>query len=339
MKKLFSGERNVTIAPSTIMFTVGFLLTLYFMFQIRSILILIFLALIISVALHPLSRFFGERLRLGRMVGIILAYLIFFTVLAVFIGLIFPPLASELYALIKRVDLPLPSLEQEIKSFNFSMQEINNIFPRITDSFGVIFQVINSTFNGAVTVLTLFVMSFYLMLEKDRLHLKMYWFTKNKETVNEVGNFIHSVEHQLGGWVRGQILLMLTVGTLNFIGLVLLGIPYAVPLAILAGLLEIVPNVGPTLAAIPAVFVAYLFGGPIIAGIVALLAIVIQQLENNLLVPKIMHANANVNPLVSLILILIGLKTAGVIGALLAIPTYIVMRTAYVIFFQERMLE
>lgn len=338
MKNFFSGERNVTIAPSTIMFTAGFLLTLYFMFQIRSILILIFLAFIVSVALYPLSHFFDKRLRVGRMTGIILAYFVFFTVLAVFIGLIFPPLASELYALIKKVDLPLPSLEQEIKNFNFSMQEINSIFPRITDSFGMVFQVINSTFNGVVTVLTLFVMSFYLMLEKDRLHLKMYWFTKNKETVSKVRDFIRSVEHQLGGWVRGQMLLMLAVGTLNFIGLALLGIHYAVPLAILAGLLEIVPNIGPTLAAIPAVFVAYLSGGPIIAGIVALLAIVIQQVENNILVPKIMSANANVNPLVAIVLILTGLKIAGIIGALLAIPVYITLRTAYVIFFQERML-
>src|SRR5690606_15670337 len=124
-------------------------------------------------------------------------------------------------------------------------------------------------------------------------------------------------------------LLMLAVGLLSFVGLSLLGIPYAVPLALLAGLLEIVPNVGPTVAAIPAVFVGYLAGGPVIAGVVALLAIVIQQIENNLLVPKIMHANANVNPLISLILILTGLKVTGVIGALLAIPVYIVMRTAY----------
>lgn len=339
MKSFFSNQRNVTVAPSTIIFTVGFILTLYFLFQIHSILILLFLAFIISVALHPMSHFFEKKLRMGRVTGALLAYVIFFALLSLFLGLVLPPLAHELYGLLKQIDLPIPALEEEIKNFNFSVQEISDIFPRINDSLGVVFQIVNSTFNGVVTIFTLFVLSFYLMLEKNRLHLRMYWFTKNKETVEKVGDFIKSVEHQLGGWVRGQMLLMLSVGLLNFIGLALLGIPYAVPLALLAGLLEIVPNVGPTVAAVPAVFVGYLSGGPVIAGIVALLAIVIQQLENNLLVPKIMHANANVNPLISLILILTGLKTAGIIGALLAIPVYIVMRTAYVIFFQERMLE
>jgi predicted PurR-regulated permease PerM len=286
-----------------------------------------------------MSRFFGEKLKVGRILGSILAYLVFFIIVFLFLGLVFPPLAIELYALLIKIDLPIPHFAEEIKNFNFSVQEINNIFPRINDSIGVVFQVLNSTFSGVATVLTLFVLSFYLMLEKDQLHLRMYWFTKDAVLVNKVRDYILSIETQLGGWVRGQMLLMLAVGALNFIGLSLLGIPYALPLALLAGLLEIVPNVGPTIAAIPAVFVGYLAGGPIIAGLVALMAIIIQQLENNLLVPKIMSANANVNPLISLILILTGLKVAGVVGALLAIPVYIVLRTTYKTFLQEKVLE
>lgn len=339
MKSLFSNQRNVSISPSTIVFATGFLLALYFFYLVRSILILLFLAFIISVALQPLSRFFAKKFKLGRIAGAILAYIVFFAFISMFLGILLPPLAKELYGLVRKIDLPIPTLEDEIQDLSLSVQRLNEIVPRINDSFGVIFRVVNSTFNGLLTTFTLFVLSFYLMLEKDRLHLKMYWFTSRKETVEKVRVFIKSVEKQLGGWVRGQLLLMGAVGLLNFIGLMLLNIPYAVPLALLAGLLEIVPNIGPTVAAIPAVFVGYLVGGPMLAVVVVLLAVAIQQAENNLLVPKIMYANAHVNPLISLVLILVGLEVAGVIGALLAIPAYIVLRTVYVIFFQDRMLE
>lgn len=337
MQSLFSNKRTVSVAPSSIIFTVGFLLSLYFLFQVRSTLILVFLAFIISVALSPMSRFFEHKLRLGRIPGVMLAYVVSFILLTLFVALVVPPLANEMYQLLKRIDLPVPLLEDQVRNFNFSFQEINELVPRLNQSVSVLMQMINTAFNSVFTFFTLVVLSFYLMLEKDRLHLRMYWFTKDKEAISKAQAFITSVEKQLGGWVRGQLLLMLVVGVLTYVGLLALGIPYAMPLALLAGLLEIVPNVGPTVAAIPAVFIGFTTGGPIIGGLTLLLAIAVQQLENNVLVPKIMSANANVNPLAALILILIGLKIAGVIGALLAIPVYIVLRATYSVFFQDKL--
>jgi predicted PurR-regulated permease PerM len=119
------------------------------------------------------------------------------------------------------------------------------------------------------------------------------------------------------------------VGIITYIGLTLLNIPYALPLALLAGLLEIVPNLGPTIAAVPAIAFAYISGGPVMAGFVTLFYVIVQQLENNLIVPKIMQQNADVNPLVSIIVMLVGLKLAGIPGVLLAVPSYIVVRALY----------
>ena len=139
--------------------------------------------------------------------------------------------------------------------------------------------------------------------------------------------FINSLELQLGGWVRGQLLLMTVIGVVTYIGLTALGIPYALPLAIIAGLLEAVPNIGPTLASLPAIAIALFTISPTMAGIVVLLYVVIQQLENNIIVPKIMASAANVSPLIAIVVIITGLKLGGVVGTLLSVPLFLFVRT------------
>ena len=123
---------------------------------------------------------------------------------------------------------------------------------------------------------------------------------------------------------------MTVIGLMTFLGLIILKVPYALPLAIIAGLLEIVPNIGPIFSAVPAIAVAFLtFGWPVTIA-VTVLYLAVQQLENNLIVPKIMRTNVNINPLVSILGILIGAKLFGVIGALLAVPIFIVLRTVFI---------
>jgi len=117
---------------------------------------------------------------------------------------------------------------------------------------------------------------------------------------------------------------MLFVGILSYVGLLFLGIDYAVPLAFLAGILEIVPNIGPTLSAVPAILVA-LGSSPILALAVGALYFAIQQIENNFLVPKVMSKAVGLSPLVVIIALLVGLKLAGIAGAILAIPTVLLL--------------
>ena len=225
--------------------------------------------------------------------------------------------------------LDLPGLNDYIKEINFSLQEASQLVQQMGQSVGVAFNIVTSAFNGLFTVVTLFMVSFYLMLEREDLHKKMSWFTSDKKIIERVEIFINQAEEQLGGWVRGQLLLMLTIGIVTFIGLTVLRIPYALPLALAAGLLEILPNLGPTLAAIPAIAIAYISFGPVSALLALIFYVIVQQLENNLLVPKIMAANAHVNPLVAIVTILIGVEIGGVVGAFLAIPIYIVIRLIY----------
>ena len=157
----------------------------------------------------------------------------------------------------------------------------------------------------------------------------MNWFTDKKAHVELTKTFLDQVEQQLGGWVRGQSILMLVIGVFTYAGLSILNVPYALPLALLAGLMEVVPNLGPTLSAIPAIAIAYLDISPVMGLIVFCFYVIVQQLENNFIVPKILRDNADVNPLVAIVSMMIGFKIYGIMGGLLAVPVYIVLRTAY----------
>ncbi len=334
MKKLFYGDHMVTISPMSIVFTVFFLLGLYGVYYIRSVIVLLLLSFILMVALNPVIRFLHRKLKIPKTLSIFSAYILMISAIAGMLGLLVPPLAKEFVQLINNFNVPF--LQENLMSFKFTLQEMSAVINDFGGSFSVVFNVVNMTFSGVFTVFTIVVMSFYLMLERPYLHKKMAWFTNKEEYLVRMKNFIDSVELQLGGWVRAQAILMFTIFLVTLISLSLLSVPYALPLALLAGFLEIVPNLGPTIAMFPAVFVAYITFGPVMAGIVVLLYIVIQQLENNILVPKVMKENANVNPLVGITSILIGLKVGGVIGALLAIPVYILIRTIFSNFIQPR---
>jgi predicted PurR-regulated permease PerM len=330
MFEFFKNKHTVVISPISIMFTIFFVLGLYFLYYIQSILILLLLAFIIMVALNPTVKRLERRLHLPKVWSIIVVYSLFLLCISLVLAVLIPPLASQVYQLVRHLQLPV--LEEEIVSFSFTLQEMSELISRMGDSVNVLFSLVNAAFNTLFTIFTLVILSVFMMLERPTMAQKILWFSRKNEHVERVARYLDQLEVDLGGWVRGQLIIMLLVGLMNFIGLTLLGIPYAIPLAILAGLLEILPNLGPTLAAAPAVIIAYMaFGWPL-AVVVLVMAILIQQIENNLLVPKVMKASANVNPLIAITAILIGLRVAGVMGALLGIPFYIIIRTTYSFF-------
>jgi len=136
-------------------------------------------------------------------------------------------------------------------------------------------------------------------------------------------------EKRLNSWFWGEITLMTVVGLLTFIGLNLIGIRYALALAVLAGLLEAIPNLGPTISSIPAILLGFAVSP--VMGVTALaLYFIIQQLENNLIVPVVMKKAVGLNPIITLIALIVGGKIAGVLGVILAVPTTIFIETVLI---------
>jgi predicted PurR-regulated permease PerM len=322
-----SSEHQVDINPWSIVFAVFFVIGLYIVFLIKNILLLFFLAFIIMVALNPLVSGAEKKLKLNRTLSAAIVYILVLIVLVGLVSLVVPPVIRDMYQLVK--DIEFPALQEQLSELRFTISEATALIERVGGSVGLVFSIITSTFLGIFTFVTLLVMSFFLMLDRPHLHRKLMWFTKDVKHIERFREFIDEVESQLGGWVRGQSILMVLIGFVTYIGLALIGVPYALPLAVLAGSLEILPNLGPTISAIPGIALAYLNLGPVMAGVTAVFYIVVQQLENNVIVPKIMKDNADVNPLVAIMVILIGAQLGGVVGALLSVPAYIILRTVY----------
>lgn len=320
-------SHEVEISPSIIFHALLILGTAFFLFYVRNILIILFLSLIIMVALHPAVNKFNKKFKFPRGLSIAFAYTLFIALFVSLILLIAPPLVSELIGFLKLIDIPF--FQEQINNIELNLDDISGLIGQIGTSFNFIVSAITSTFSGVFMAVTLFIMSIYMMVDRPNFHKKIAWFTKDPKHFLATKTFLDDLEGQLGGWVRGQAILMLTIAVATYIGLSLLKVPFALPLAVLSGLLEILPNLGPFISAVPAVIIALITFGPGMAGIVILLYIVIQQLENNILVPKIMKANAKVNPLISIVAILTGLEVAGIAGAILAIPIYIIFRAFY----------
>jgi predicted PurR-regulated permease PerM len=180
------------------------------------------------------------------------------------------------------------------------------------------FAVTSAVFGGVFSTVTILIVAFYLLLyhEKFKHAIASVFPKRDRDDIFEI---LGQVDDKLGGWFRGQLTLGFAIGIMTFIALSIIGLPFALPLAVLAGLLEAIPTLGPTLAAVPAVIVA-LTVSPSLALIVVVIYILIQTLENNVLVPKIMQRAVGLNPVVVILGVMIGANLMGVVGALLSIP-------------------
>jgi predicted PurR-regulated permease PerM len=306
------------------------------MWCLRGLVFLVFSAYLLMLALQKPIRALIKYTHLPRAAAVFLAYVLFFALVALLLVLTLPSLTHELQGLTGLIGGWMAELGwlDKLSELNFTLAELGEIFNQVSFSFATIWNFIGGTFNTLVNIILLFVISIHFSLSHQDFYKKIYWFTDDEHRVHRMQKFVLRLEKDLGGWVIGQVLLMFFIGLLTFLGLWFLRVPYALPLGILAGVLEIVPNVGPTIAAVPAVIFAFALppegtSGLVLGAQTLVFAFVIQQLENMFVVPIIMKNTADVDPLISIILVMAGVSLFGVAGALLAIPFYIVLRTCY----------
>jgi len=307
---------RVEITQKTIIFAVLFILGLLFLFQIRYLALFIFIALILMSALSPLVDHL-EKYRVPRGLSTIVLYILLWSFISFSVASLVPPLVEQSANFLTR-------LPQDVERITQGRFDVSIFEPQLASLPQNIFKIIVGAFNNVVSLFTLMVIVYYLILERKNLHKYLLFLFGNNGREERAEAFINQLEKKLGGWVRGQLLLMLFVGLLSYVGLVFLGIEFAIPLAFLAAILEIVPSIGPTLSAVPAILVA-LGSSPVLALAVAALYFVIQQVENNFLVPKVMSKAVGLSPLVVIVALLVGLKLAGLAGAVLAIPAVLLI--------------
>ena len=300
--------RKIEISHRTVVFTVFFLLSLWFVYFIRDIILELFVALLLMAVLGP----FVDRLtkiKIPRVISVVISYLLVFSIFGGVVALIIPPLVDQTGSFVAA----LPGYLSNI-----------GVAKNLGSLPGEIVKITLSLFSNVVSVLTVLVFAFYMLLSRGTFDNSLGLFF-GEEKRKEIGSVIEALEVRLGGWARGELFLMLTVGFATFIGLSLIGIPFAIPLSILAGILEIIPYLGPIVAAIPSMIIG--FGiSPLTGFGVMAITFLIQQVENYVLVPKIMEKSAGVSPIVILVALAIGARLAGVTGMIISIPSVIALQ-------------
>lgn len=308
--------QKVDISHKTIIFITLFILSLWIIYLIRDLLITLFVAVIFVSALSPIVNFF-VKLRLPKVLSIAMTYIIIISVLTGFLIIIIPSLVEQSNRLI--VASP-PLITQFFSVVNIDKSLLSSELTALSKN---LFSITLSVFDNLLTIVFLLVITFYMLLEKNSLESRIASLFKNRE--EQVKKSIVKIEEKLGAWLQGQLVLSLLVGILSYIGLTILNIPYALPLALIAGVMEVVPVIGPIISAIPAIVIALTIS-PLLSVIVAAMYLIIQQLENSLIVPQVMKRAVGLNPLIVILAIAIGSRLLGISGALLAVPIAVVFQ-------------
>ena len=317
--------RKIEISPKTIVFTVLFLISIAFFWQIRDILVMIFISFVLMHAINPLVNQL-QKIKIPRVLSIVIVYILVFGVIGFCVAGIIPLLVEQTTGLINS----LPQIVQNIKIFGQNSFFIENNID-LTSQFGFLSSIPSNITKVAISIVSnifscfiILVITFYLLLEKKNFskYGDNFFGEKGKTRFLKI---MDNLESSLGSWVSAEFILMIMIGVLSYFGYLALGLKYAVPLAIIAGLLEIVPNIGPIIATVLAALVGLTIS-PMIALFTIIFEILVQQLENNFIVPKIMSKTVGLNPIVTIILIASGGKLAGIGGALLAIPLFLTVR-------------
>jgi predicted PurR-regulated permease PerM len=187
--------------------------------------------------------------------------------------------------------------------------------------------VVSSTVTFVIGIVIVPFWVFYILNDKAKVARAIYSIVPEKYR-SDVHNLQSIVSEVLGKYVRGQLLLSFAVGTMSTVGLFALGVNFALLLGTVAGVFEVIPNIGPFLGAIPAVLIA-LLKSPTLALQVTILFVIIQQFENTFLVPKIMGASVQLHPTVVMIILVIGSEVAGIWGMILGVPLTAILRDVF----------
>lgn len=309
------GERvKIDISTATLLRIALFIGAIYLIYLLRDVIALLFVVTILVAAFRPVVAKWGRKI--GYKLAVASLVLIFLGVIIGFIALIVPPLMEQTKQLIDQFPEylnRLSALRSHFPTLEAAIKSLENI------SFGSgVVDVTTGFVGGLVSILTIIILTVYLLLDA-KLFSNLLSRLIPCERHDEAADIIDKIANKVGNWLRGQLYLGLIIGTLVFVGLTIIGVPYALALGVIAALLEFIPVIGPFISGILAALIA-LSISPITALIVIIYFIVLQQLENNLIVPKIMQKAIGLPPAIIIITIIISSKLFGIIGAILAVP-------------------
>ena len=295
--------------------------------MVRQVLFILLFAIIIASAVNPFGNWL-DRKRISRLLGILILYLAIFLLIVFILTLVIPffsqevgQLTEDLPRFIAKITASLETIKGETGAFDIigQLQAIlDSLSQFLQESSQSAIGLIVSVFGGIVSFFGVIVISFYLSVMRGGIDIFLRSVVPDKYE-KYILDLWHRSEKKLGRWFQAQLLLSLIVGLMTFVGLSLLDVKFALALTVLIMVLELVPNVGPVLAAVPAVALGF-FQSTSLGLWTLVLYIGIQQIENQILTPLILGRTLGVNPVVVIIALLVGFNLAGILGMILAVP-------------------
>ena len=326
-------EIRISITAGTVVTVLVVLLGAYVTWLLRDLVLLVLTAIIIASAIEPGVAFF-IRWRLPRFAAALLVYMLVFGAVFSILFFFLPPIIADaanfLSAMPRYLDTinvtsPLSDIAQTVstaggqsqtQSYVQTLLSLQSLF---TSSSGSVLQIVITFFGGIFSLVLVIVLSFYFALQDTGVDdfLRIVMPVRYEEYSV---NLWKRARKKIGLWMQGQILLSVIVAILVYLGLLIIGIPYALLLSVFTAMAEIIPIFGSLIAGAVAVIVGYSDGGVAIAAIVAGLYIVVNQFESNLIYPLIVKKIIGIPPLLVIVALIAGYTLAGFLGVLLSVP-------------------
>ena len=290
--------------------------------------------------MNPLIKFLENRLKIKRIGGILLVFIVLIVLFVLLVVNLIPNLLEQLTQLIQnfpammkegqkqfnllveRPELKNIDLQKYLNELNLSTSKfITGAFSGVTDSLLSIIGIVSSV---TIVVITVPIVLFYMFKDGEKFPKAVQRFVplKYKE---EVGSLLTDVDHTLSSFISGQAIVCLYVAVCTSLGYWAIGLPYALLLGVIAGAMDIIPYLGPWLGVTPAILIAFT-RSPFEALLVAIIVIVTQIGESNIVYPLVMGKSLDMHPLTIVFILLVAGNLAGLIGMILGIPLYAVLK-------------
>jgi predicted PurR-regulated permease PerM len=330
-----------TLILWTIWMTALAVIVLWTAFLIRDILLLIYVSGLLAMGFSPIVRLIerqkvlpiGTR-RFPRWLAILVLYVVILGTVVGIAAMILPPLVDQAQALWKA----LPGMFERGEDFLIARGVLTERLtwrqaveqaplPGGGEAFGTIFTAISGVIGGLFGLVTILILTFYFLVEAGQLRRTLLGlFHRDERTRVAIAS--REITVKVSAWLGGQLLLAAIIGATSAIGLWLLGIPFFYVLALISAVGELIPVVGPILAAIPAIAVAGSVSFQKVL-LVTIFFVLQQQFENHVLVPKVMERQVGVSAVTVILALLIGGKLMGITGAILAVPTAAILQVVF----------
>lgn len=331
--KTADNHLDISVTSGTLFRLLGIVLAVIFLYLVIDVLVIILFSIVIASGVGPLAGWLQKR-GWPRTLAVFLIYLAAFAALALVLYAIVSPLGEEFNNLSLIVPIyfdKISSAFEQIRDTAPKYESLLNTAQNYLDEFsndlndlaGNIFGTVSKIFGGVVSTIVVIVISFYLSAQEHGLPLFIRSVTP-PEHQSYVLNLWARAQHKLGRWLQAQVILSLSVAVLVFLGLSIFGIQHKILLSLWAAIMELVPFIGPILAAVPAVLLG-LLKSPVVALWTVITYTIIHQLESHVLVPNVMQRVVSLNPVVSIVALLIGGKLLGLPGIILGVPVAVVV--------------